>query len=505
MTTPSEAWTYREAPAASSSTDNETTSPRQTGVTRIYGRQEDSNRQAIQAAQMTTERTPPGSSIYTPQELTARLGYLPVMGSLIKRFTGDGYGESEPETFVSDIEVMTLGLRGDADKATADLTMRTQFRWHLAEPAATWLQELSKEKKDTWEKLKEAFLDAYQVESEESEAEKKRKTVELMQTYGQRESESLEMYIKRGQRLRDALPTADFLIHSNFVKGLADPQLRRDVLTQLTLRDGEYTFEDAKTIARKLQKVKEMTAQNDKRKGRREGDEASTSQSRSEIGSGAGSSTEQSDVERKLDALSKQVEALTLGGNSRATYAPPRPSRPPPNSCFNCGDVNHWASSCPHPDKRWPLRQPWRPQNNGQRYPLPSNARANVVEVQQPVDDDRYGPTAAPSRINCIMTEDPNGRVATTYHEPAMAAANGTRRTARTEPASGRVNKAPTGPRFTLPNDARVQEQPMQTRAQTQAQTQSTGTMQPIDEEVEMQDAEEEGTRRSHLRPSSIP
>ncbi len=273
---------------------------------------------------MTTEQTPSGSSIYTPQELTARVGHLLVMGSLIKRFTGDGYAESEPETFISDIEVMTLGLRGDADKATADLTMRTQFRWHLAEPAATWLQELSKEKKDTWEKLKEAFLDAYQVESEESEVEKKRKTVELMQTYGQRESESLEMYIKRGQRLRDALPTTDFLIHSNFVKGLADPQLRRNVLTQLTLRDGEYTFEDAKTFARKLQKVKEMTAQDDKRKGTREGDKASMSQSRSKVGSGAGSSTEQSDVKRKLDALSKQVEALTLGGNSQATYAPPR-------------------------------------------------------------------------------------------------------------------------------------------------------------------------------------
>ncbi len=94
------------------------------------------------------------------------------------------------------------------------------------------------------------------------------------------------------------------------------------------------------------------------------------------------------------------------------------------------------------------------------------------------------------------MADDPNGQVATTYHEPAMAAANRTRQTARTEPANGRVNKAPTGPRFTLPNDARVQEQPMQTRAQTQAQTQSTGTIQPIDEEVEMQDAEGEGTRR---------
>ncbi len=203
MTTLSKAWTYQEAPAASSSTDNKMTTLRQMGVTRIYRRQEDSNRQAIQAAQMTTERTPSGSSIYTPQESTARVGHLPVMGSLIKRFTGDGYAKSKPKTFVSDIRVMTLGLRGDADKATTDLTMRTQLRWHLAEPAATWLQELSKEKKDTWEKLKEAFLDAYQVESEENEAEKKRKTVELMQAYGQRESESLEMYMKRGQRLKD--------------------------------------------------------------------------------------------------------------------------------------------------------------------------------------------------------------------------------------------------------------------------------------------------------------
>ncbi len=260
MTTPNDAWAYRDPAAASSSTDSEAATTRQIGVTGIYVRQKESNSRAILATQMTAERTPSSTSIYTPQEPETRLVHLPAMGSPIKKFTGDRYAESEPKTFVGDIEVMTRSMRLDADEAQADLVIKTQFCWHLAGPAAMWLEELPKEKKETWAKLKEAFMDGYQLEDGESEAEKKRKTVELMQAYEQLDGESLEMYIKRGQRLRNALPTADFLIHTNFVRGLADPQLRRDVLTQLTLRDGEYTFEDAKSLARKLQKVKELTA-----------------------------------------------------------------------------------------------------------------------------------------------------------------------------------------------------------------------------------------------------
>ncbi len=71
-----------------------------------------------------------------------------------------------------------------------------------------------------------------------------------------------------------------------------------------------------------------------------------------------------------------------------------------------------------------------------------------------------------------------------------MAAASGARRSGRTNPAIGRINKTPTGPRFTLPNDARLHEQPTQP---TQPSRQTTETLQPVNKDVEMED---EGPQR---------
>ncbi|KAI9885000.1 MAG: hypothetical protein M1823_003202 [Watsoniomyces obsoletus] len=213
--------------------------------------------------------------------------------------------------------------------------------------------------------------------TEESEVRKKSRTVDLLQAYEQMDGESLELYIQRGQRLKDALPSVDldFLIHHNFIRGLADRQLRADVRMQLALRGGEYTFEDATLMARAVQKGRELQEEDLEADARRKAGGASTTQSRSQVSSGADSSlTWQSDIERKVDALSKQVEeALTmLRGDPHTRFAPPWPVRPPTNnSCFNCGDPNHWVRSCPYPS----TRQLWQVRNDNQYRPRPGKRR----------------------------------------------------------------------------------------------------------------------------------
>ncbi|KAI9882600.1 MAG: hypothetical protein M1823_005647 [Watsoniomyces obsoletus] len=148
MTSQDPRWKHRSPAVTSSSTDNETPYPRQQGVTDVLERQTRDDRRAVHEGTMSRDQTPSSGPVYTPQESAALFGQLPAAPSLVQRFTGDGHGETDPETFLEDVEVLALSLR-PADEEQTEKALRTQFRWHLAGPAATWLRELPAEKKQT--------------------------------------------------------------------------------------------------------------------------------------------------------------------------------------------------------------------------------------------------------------------------------------------------------------------------------------------------------------------
>ncbi|KAI9881929.1 MAG: hypothetical protein M1823_006360, partial [Watsoniomyces obsoletus] len=390
------------------------------------------------------------------------------------------------------------------DAEQTDKALRTQLRWHLAGPAAVWLRELPQEQKQTWKKLKAAFLSSYKKETKETEGQKRKRVQDEMQAYRQGGQESLHAYIQRGQRLIDALLAAGFMVEDRFIQGLADERLGEAVRVHLSLRGDEYTFEDAKGVARAIQRGRELAEQDRLAGGRQKAGGAGRSQARSPAGSGAGSGTESADMRRDSDSLTRQMETVVLGDDQRGKYTPLRPVRPAPYTCFNCGDPGHWISACPQPKQPWQARQPWRQRDDNQtRPPLPTQPTASVVIAQRPEDDGRYGPTAGPSRINCIMTDDGDNRVATTYHEPAMAAVGDARRSGRPNPATGRINKTPSGPRFTQPNDVR-QETQQHRPAQTMRQG-STETLRPIIEDVEMGNNDDDGDNPPRRRPAAGP
>ncbi|KAI9882599.1 MAG: hypothetical protein M1823_005646, partial [Watsoniomyces obsoletus] len=291
-----------------------------------------------------------------------------------------------------------------------------------------------------------------------------------MQAYRQGEQESLDAYIQRGQRLIDALPGAGFMIEDRFIQGLADEGLLEAVRVHLSLRGKEYTHEDAKEVAKAVQRGKEQARKDKKAVARHMAGGHTTSQTRSPAGSGAGSGTDSAVMRKDIDSLAKQMERVVLGGDE------------------------------------YDARQPWRQREENQPRQPPAHPRANVVIEQRPADDNRYGPTAGPSRINCIMADDGSNRVATTYHEPAMAAIGEARRSGRTDPATGRINRTPAGPRFTQPTDARQPSRAHQTTRPTQQTRQgSTETLRPIDEDVVMGDNNDDDDDPPRRRPAAGP
>ncbi|KAI9882544.1 MAG: hypothetical protein M1823_005704, partial [Watsoniomyces obsoletus] len=485
MTSPGPHWKHRSPAVTSSSTDNETPYPRQQGVTDVLERQTRDDRRAIHEATMSRDQTPSSAAADTPQESAALFGQLPAAPSLVQRFTGDGHGETDPETFLEDVEVLALSLR-PADEEQTDKALRTQFRWHLAGPAATWLRELPADKKQSWGKLKEAFLAAYKKGTTETEGEKRKRIQDEMQAYRQGEKESLDAYIQRGQRLIDAIPGAGFMIEDRFIQGLAEEGLLEAVRVHLSLRGKEYTHEDAKEVAKAVQRGKEQAQKDKKAVTRHMAGGHTTSQTGSPPGSGAGSGTDSAVMRRDIDSLAKQMERVVLGGDERGKYTPPRPVR--------CEAAVATARRQPATAARPPASQrriEQRPTDDA-RY--------------RPADDDRYGPTAKPSRINCIMADDGSNRVATTYHEPAMAAIGEARRSGRTDPATGRINRTPAGPRFTQPNDARQPSRAHQTiRPTQQARQGSTETLRPIDEDVVMGNNNDDDDDPPRRRPAAGP
>ncbi|KAI9884923.1 MAG: hypothetical protein M1823_003270, partial [Watsoniomyces obsoletus] len=104
------------------------------------------------------------------------------------------------------------------------------------------------------------------------------------------------------------------------------------------------------------------------------------------------------------------------------------------------------------------------------------------------------------------MADDGSNRVATTYHQPAMAAIGEARRSGRTDPATGRINRTPAGPRFTQPNDARQPARAHQTMRPTeQARQGSTETLRPIDEDIVMGNNNDDDDDPPRRRPAAGP
>lgn len=120
------------------------------------------------------------------------------------------------------------------------------------------------------------------------------------------------------------------------------------------------------------------------------------------------------------------------------------------------------------------------------------------------VDEGRYGPTARPNRISCIMTKTGGGSAAAAYtaatYAPAMAATGTQRVLRRAEPAKSQISKPNTRAH---PAKERLEQavvaETSQQGAERPSPTPSSGTVQPdepppavpsVDREAEMGDDE---------------